>query len=147
LSHSEVRLGIFYRNNTYPTADGTGVRDYIHVTDLADAHVKALSALLEGEKNMVLNLGAGRGWSVRELVATVRKVTGSEFPVQVGARRPDDPPALVADASRAQRQLGWRPRYADLTSQVTHAWAWRQGGHRTWKRMQTLGQAKSEQGI
>jgi UDP-glucose 4-epimerase len=73
---------------------------------------------------------------VRELVACVRKVTGREFSVQVGARRPGDPPALVADASRARRQLDWRPRYADLISQVTHAWAWRQGDRRTWKRMQ-----------
>jgi UDP-glucose 4-epimerase len=123
----------------YPTADGTGVRDYIHVTDLADAHVKALSALLAGAENTVLNLGTGRGWSVRELVAAVREVTGCEFPVQVGARRPGDPPALVADASRARGQLGWRPQYADLASQVTHARAWRQGGCRTWKRMRTLG--------
>jgi UDP-arabinose 4-epimerase len=137
--------GFTIYGDDYPTADGTGVRDYIHVTDLADAHVKALSALLTGAENTVLNLGTGRGWSVRELIAAVRKVTGRNFPVQVGARRPGDPPALVADASRAQRQLGWRPRYADLTSQVTHAWAWRQSGRRTWKRMQTLGQAKSEQ--
>jgi UDP-glucose 4-epimerase len=140
-------LGFTIYGDDYPTADGTGVRDYIHVTDLADAHVKALSALLTGAENTVLNLGTGRGWSVRELVATVRQVTGCEFPVQVGARRPGDPPALVADASRAQRQLGWRPRYADLITQVAHAWAWRQGGRRTWKRMQRVGQAKSEQAI
>jgi UDP-arabinose 4-epimerase len=136
--------GFTIYGDDYPTADGTGVRDYIHVTDLADAHVKALSALLAGAENTVLNLGTGRGWSVRELVATVREVTGREFPVEIGARRPGDPPALVADASRAVRQLDWRPQHADLTSQVTHAWAWRQGGRRTWKRMQTLGQAKSE---
>ncbi len=131
--------GFTIYGDDYTTADGTGVRDYIHVTDLADAHVKALSALLAGAENIVLNLGTGRGWSVRELVATVRQVTGREFPVQVGARRPGDPPALVADASRGQRQLGWRLRFADLTSQVAHAWAWRQGGCRTWKRMQRLG--------
>lgn len=128
--------GFTIYGDDYPTADGTGVRDYIHVTDLADAHVKALSALLAGAENTVLNLGTGRGWSVRELVATVREVTGCDFPVRVGARRPGDPPALVANASRARHQLGWRPRYADLTSQVTHAWAWRQGDRRTWKRMQ-----------
>jgi UDP-arabinose 4-epimerase len=128
--------GFTIYGDDYPTADGTGVRDYIHVTDLADAHVKALSALLAGAENAVLNLGTGRGWSVRELVAAVREVTGCDFPVRVGARRPGDPPALVANASRARHQLGWRPRYADLTSQVTHAWAWRQGDRRTWKRMQ-----------
>jgi len=129
--------GFTIYGDDYPTADGTGVRDYIHVTDLADAHVKALSALLAGAENAVLNLGTGRGWSVRELVATVREDTGCDFRVQVGARRPGDPPALVADASRARHQLGWRPRYADLSSQVTHAWAWRQGDRRTWKRMHT----------
>jgi UDP-glucose 4-epimerase len=102
----------------YPTADGTCVRDYIHVTDLADAHVKA------------------RGWSVRELVAAVREITGSDFVVQVGARRVGDPPALVADASHARHQLGWRPRYPDLSTQVMGAWAWRQGDRQTWKRMQ-----------
>jgi UDP-glucose-4-epimerase GalE len=95
-------LGFTIYGDDYPTADGTGVRDYIHVTDLADAHVKALSVLLAGAENAVLNLGTGRGWSVRELVATVREVTG-----------------------------------CDLSSQVTHAWAWRQGDRRTWKRMQT----------
>ena len=121
----------------YPTADGTCVRDYIHVTDLADAHVRALRALLEGAENTALNLGTGRGWSVRELVAHVREVTGREFPVQVGARRPGDPPVLVADASRARHQLSWRPVYPDLSSQVRHAWVWRQGNCQTWKRMQT----------
>jgi UDP-arabinose 4-epimerase len=120
----------------YPTADGTCVRDYIHVTDLADAHVSAVSALLDGADSTALNLGTGRGCSVRELVAGVCEVTGCEFPVQIGARRPGDPPVLIADASRARHQLGWRPRYSDLTTQVTHAWAWRQGDRRLWKRMQ-----------
>jgi UDP-glucose-4-epimerase GalE len=121
----------------YSTADGTCVRDYIHVTDLADAHVRALRALLEGAENTALNIGTGRGWSVRELVAQVREVTGREFPVQVGTRRPGDPPVLVADASRARRQLSWQPVYSDLSSQVRHAWVWRQGNCQTWKRMQT----------
>jgi UDP-arabinose 4-epimerase len=121
----------------YPTADGTCIRDYIHVSDLADAHVKAVRALLDGAESTALNLGTGCGWSVRELVATVREVTGCEFRVQVGARRPGDPPSLIADASRARQQLEWRPQYADLTAQVRHAWAWRQGNGQTWKRMQT----------
>jgi UDP-glucose 4-epimerase len=120
----------------YPTADGTCIRDYIHVSDLADAHVRAVRALLDGAESTALNLGTGRGWSIRELIASVREVTGSEFAVQVGARRPGDPPSLVADASRAHHQLGWRPRYPNLATQVTHAWAWRQGEARTWKRMQ-----------
>jgi UDP-arabinose 4-epimerase len=128
------RFTIF--GDDYPTADGTCVRDYIHVTDLADAHVKAVRALLGGAGSTALNLGTGRGWSVRELVDTVREVTGCDFPVQVGARRPGDPPALIASASRARHQLDWRPRYSDLSMQVRHAWAWRQGNCRAWKRIQ-----------
>jgi len=121
----------------YPTADGTCIRDYIHVTDLADAHVKAVRALLDGAESTALNLGTGRGWSIRELIANVRDVTGRELTVQVGTRRPGDPPSLVADASRARHQLGWRPRYPNVATQVTHAWAWRQGEAQTWKRMKT----------
>ena len=121
----------------YPTADGTCVRDYIHVSDLADAHVRALHALLNGTESIALNLGTGRGWSIRELIAAVRQVTGRDLAVQVGSRRPGDPPVLVADASRARHELGWRPRYPDLITQVTHAWAWRQGQGRAWKRVQT----------
>ncbi len=120
----------------YPTADGTCVRDYVHVTDLAAAHVAALRALLDGGASGAFNLGAGRGASVRELVDAVRETTGRKVPVVVGARRSGDPPILVADAARAREKLGWRPRYCDLRTQVAHAWAWRQGAGRTWKRMQ-----------
>jgi UDP-arabinose 4-epimerase len=120
----------------YPTADGTCVRDYVHVTDLADAHVKAVGALLDGAESTALNLGTGRGWSVRELVDSVRDVTGRNISVLMGARRPGDPPVLIADASRARRQLGWWPKYPDLSSQVMHAWSWRQGTGKTWKRME-----------
>jgi len=121
----------------YPTADGTCIRDYIHVSDLADAHVAALRALLEGADSAALNLGTGRGWSVREVVERVRRITNREVRVRIGPRRPGDPPELVADASRAERQLGWRPRHFELETMVSHAWAWRQGGSRTWQRMQT----------
>ena len=123
--------------NDYPTVDGTCVRDYIHVTDLADAHVRAVRALIDGAESTALNLGTGRGWSVRELVNSVRDVTGCDVAVKVGARRPGDPPVLIADAARAHHQLGWRPLHSDLITQVKHAWAWRQGAGRTWKRMQT----------
>jgi UDP-arabinose 4-epimerase len=119
----------------YATADGTCVRDYVHVSDLADAHVRALRALLDGAGTMALNLGTGRGWSVRELVATVREVTGRDFPVRSGPRRPSDPPALVADPARARKKLGWLPLHSELSTQVAHAWAWRQGAGKSWKRM------------
>jgi len=122
----------------YPTADGTCIRDYIHVCDLADAHVAALRALLDGAESTALNLGTGRGWSVRELVGAVQRITNREVTVHVGPRRPGDPPALVADASLARETLGWQPRYSDLATLVGHAWAWKQRSGRTWKRMQPL---------
>jgi UDP-arabinose 4-epimerase len=127
----------------YPTADGTCIRDYIHVTDLADAHVAALRALLDGgAENGAFNLGTGRGWSVRELVETARDVTKCPLPVQIGPRRLGDPPRLVADASRARERLGFRPRFSDIASQVAHAWAWRQGPVRNWNRMQARPQPR-----
>ena len=113
--------------------DGTCVRDYVHVTDLADAHVNGVRALLDGAESTALNLGTGRGWSVRELVASVRDVTGCNIPVPVGAPRPGDPPVLIADASRARHQLAWRPSYSNLSSHV-HACLGCAG--KTWKRMQ-----------
>jgi UDP-arabinose 4-epimerase len=119
----------------YPTADGTCVRDYVHVTDLAEAHVAALRALLDGGESGVFNLGAGAGASLRQLVEMVREVTGRDVPVAVGPRRSGDPPVLVADAARARAKLGWRPRYSDLRTLVGHAWAWQQGARKTWKRM------------
>jgi UDP-arabinose 4-epimerase len=132
--------GFTIYGDDYPTADGTCVRDYIHVTDLADAHVKAVRALLGGADSTALNLGTGRGWSVRELVDAVREVTGCDFPVQIGARRLGDPPALIAAAGRARDRLDWRPRYWDVSAQVRHAWSWRQGNCKAWKRMQDRGQ-------
>lgn len=114
----------------YETPDGTGVRDYIHVADLAWAHVLALEHLQTGGKGGVYNLGIGRGYSVREVIETCRKVTGREIPVREGPRRPGDPAILVADPTRAQRDLGWRPRYTTLEPLVETAWAWmvRKGG-------------------
>ena len=120
----------------YPTADGTCVRDYIHVTDLADAHIKAVRALLDGAASTAVNIGTGRGWSVRELVDNAQAVTKRKIPVRVGPRRPGDPPALVADAARSRQQLGWLPRYSELAMLMAHAWTWREGKGKTWKRMQ-----------
>jgi len=121
----------------YPTADGTCIRDYIHVTDLAVAHVAALRSLIDGAESAALNLGTGRGWSVSELVEAVRRITNHDLSVRTGPRRPGDPPVLVADATRARHQLGWEPRHSDLATQVAHAWAWRQGAGKSWQRMQT----------
>ncbi len=107
----------------YPTPDGTCVRDYIHVDDLADAHLLALEALAPG-KQLRYNLGTGRGYSVREVIAAVEEVTGKKVPVVVGTRRAGDPPVLVAASEKVQRELGWRPKYTDLRSVVESAWKW-----------------------
>jgi len=108
----------------YPTPDGTCLRDYIHVTDLAAAHVLALEALQEGGPPAVYNLGNERGHSVREVVETVRRVTGRDFPVEEGPRRAGDPAVLVASSRKIRRELGWRPRYGDLEQIVRTAWEW-----------------------
>jgi UDP-arabinose 4-epimerase len=120
----------------YPTPDGTCIRDYIHVTDLADAHVRALRDLLQGGDSAAVNVGTGHGWSVRELVAIAREVTGRDIPLRLGPRRPGDPPALVSDPALARARLAWVPRYADVATQMAHAWTWRQGGRHAFKRMQ-----------
>jgi UDP-glucose 4-epimerase len=95
----------------YPTRDGTCIRDYIHVSDLADAHVLALKHLESGKASDRINLGTGRGASVKEVIDTARLVTGREISIRVGPRRPGDPPELVAEASRAASVLGWNPTY------------------------------------
>lgn len=109
----------------YPTPDGTCIRDYIHVDDLGSAHGSALEKLEPG-KGIKLNLGTGRGTSVRELVDACRRVTGHAIPEVMGARRPGDPPELVADSSRAQELLQWTPKYMDIESIVETAWRWHQ---------------------
>jgi UDP-arabinose 4-epimerase len=110
----------------YPTADGTCVRDYIHVLDLADAHLLAWRYAIGNGGGTAFNLGAGRGASVREIIATARAVTGRNIPTVIGPRRPGDPAALVADISRAQNALGWVPRRSNLAAQIEDAWAWHQ---------------------
>ncbi|MBI1901853.1 MAG: UDP-glucose 4-epimerase GalE [Planctomycetia bacterium] len=107
----------------WPTPDGTCVRDYVHVDDLAAAHAAALAHLRPG-RGLKLNLGTGRGHSVREVVEACRKATGHVIPCQVGPRRPGDPPMLVADASAAKRILGWSPRFVMIESIVETAWRW-----------------------
>lgn len=108
----------------YPTPDGTAVRDYVHVTDLADAHVRAVQRLLAGDENLALNLGTGYGYSVRDVISAVERIGGRPVPVSFGPRRPGDPPALIADAARARAQLGWRPQVSDLDTIVRTAWRW-----------------------
>jgi len=108
----------------YATADGTCVRDYIHVEDLCDAHLLALRGLLEGGGSARYNLGNGNGYSVREVIEAARRVTGHAIPVVAGERRAGDPPVLVADARAARETLGWQPRHAALDAIVAHAWAW-----------------------
>jgi UDP-glucose 4-epimerase len=110
----------------YPTLDGTCIRDYIHVDDLAEAHLLALEKIQAGE-GLRLNLGIGRGYSVREVIRTAEAVTGKTIPVKEGPRRPGDPPALVASAEKARQLLGWSPRYTELRAIVETAWNW----HRT----------------
>lgn len=108
----------------YPTDDGTCVRDYIHVTDLCDAHLRALNRLVQGGKSDVFNLGNSQGFSVQEVIATVKQVTGKEFTVEESPRRDGDPAVLVADATRAKKELQWQPRYDALSLIIQHAWAW-----------------------
>lgn len=108
----------------YPTPDGTCVRDYIHVTDLATAHVLALKYLDNGGESQCLNLGNGRGFSVKEVVEMAKKVTGIDFKVTFTDRRAGDPPELVADSKLAQETLKWQPQYQDLEIIVDSAWKW-----------------------
>jgi UDP-glucose-4-epimerase GalE len=108
----------------YPTPDGTAIRDYIHVADLAEAHVKAIEYLEAGGATTALNLGTGSGHTVKEVIAAVERVTGKKVPRREVGRRPGDPAALVADARRAAAALGWRPRMSDLDTIVATAWAW-----------------------
>jgi UDP-glucose-4-epimerase GalE len=107
----------------YPTPDGTCVRDFIHVDDLASAHVLALDELGPG-KELTYNVGIGRGYSVREVIAAVEAVSGQKVPVKEGPRRAGDPPALVASADRLRAELGWAPKYANLKAIVETAWRW-----------------------
>jgi UDP-glucose 4-epimerase len=107
----------------YPTPDGTCIRDYIHVDDLAEAHLRALEKL-EAGRGLCLNLGVGHGYSVREVIRTAEAVTGKAIPVKEGPRRPGDPPTLVACADQARQVLGWTPRYTELRPIIETAWNW-----------------------
>lgn len=124
LRAASQRTPVDIYGDDYPTPDGTCIRDYIHVADLADAHVLALDYLLRGGGSLAMNLGTGRGYSIREVIQSAQSVTQREVPCRVAPRRPGDPAVLVASAQRAQDVLGWRPRYSALESILATAWAW-----------------------
>jgi UDP-glucose 4-epimerase len=111
--------------NNYPTPDGTPIRDYIHVTDLAEAHIAALHHLRKGGASDCLNLGTGRGYSVLEVIACARQITGKPISVSIEAPRPGDPARLVADPARAKALLGWEPQSSQLPVILRSAWEWR----------------------
>jgi UDP-glucose 4-epimerase len=110
--------------NDYPTPDGTCIRDYIHVSDLARAHIAAVESLVNGGASKKYNVGTGHGYSVQEVLQAVEEVTGKPVPYEFGPRREGDPPTLVADSTRLQQELGWRPVDSDLKRIVETAWQW-----------------------
>lgn len=126
----EVALGkrpeLSIYGNDYDTADGTCIRDYIHVLDLADAHLKAIEYLNEKKVSDVFNLGVGKGYSNNEIVGMIEKVTGRKVNKKYVARRPGDPAMIYADNSKAKQILGWEPKYSDLETIITSAWKWAQ---------------------
>lgn len=118
------REAIMIYGTDYNTPDGTCIRDYVHIEDLASAHVLALEALSGPGERMIFNLGNGRGYSVREVIDTARQVTGVDFPAVEAPRRPGDADRLVASSERISRELGWEPRFPDLDQIIASAWAW-----------------------
>ena len=108
----------------YPTPDGTCIRDYIHVNDLSDAHILAVDALERGSESKIYNLGNGKGFSVREVIETIEKVTGKMVPAEESERRPGDPAVLVASSQKIIDELGWKPQYPSLDDIIETAWNW-----------------------
>ena len=123
------RASISVFGTDYDTPDGTCIRDYIHVTDLAQAHVLGLEYLLEHQTSQIFNLGNGNGFSVKEVVDTARQVTGKEIAIEECPRRAGDPAVLIGSSTKARQMLGWEPKYADLNAIVKHAWNWHQSRH------------------
>ncbi len=122
----ETGIPVTLFGDDYPTPDGTCIRDYIHVSDLADAHIVAVDYLLNGGKSDSFNVGAGSGHSVKEVLAAVERVTGKKPPFTVGPQREGDPPSLVADSTKLQKTLGWQPKRSDLDMIVRDAWQFAQ---------------------
>jgi UDP-arabinose 4-epimerase len=124
LAAARTRAPVRVFGNDYETLDGTCVRDYIHVTDIADAHVRALDYLLERGKSCALNLANSRGYSVKEVITVAEKVCGRSILLEAASRRSGDPPTLIGDAGQARRLLGWKPIHSDLETEIRDAWNW-----------------------
>jgi len=110
--------------NDYSTSDGTCIRDYIHVLDLASAHIKALQYLIKENKSDCFNVGTGLGHSNKEILTMIKKISGVDFKVEIGPRRPGDPDAIYADNTKIKKVLGWEPKYSDLETIAKTAWNW-----------------------
>jgi len=116
----------------YDTPDGTCVRDYIHINDLCSAHLLGLEHIVAGGESRAYNMGNGQGYSIKEVIDVAKQITGNDFTVSLGARREGDPARLVADSSLLQKELGWKPLYADLQTIIRHAWEWEKQ-YNNWK--------------
>ncbi|MFI5360064.1 MAG: UDP-glucose 4-epimerase GalE [Halanaerobiales bacterium] len=123
-----IREKFYIFGDDYPTKDGTCIRDYIHVEDLADAHILAVEALVKGMESRVYNLGNGEGYSVKEVIEVAEEVVGKEIDAEIAERRPGDPAVLVASSDKIKRELGWKPLYPDLRTIIESAWRWHKGG-------------------
>jgi UDP-glucose 4-epimerase len=121
-----IRKNVAIFGTDYKTPDGTCLRDYIHVCDLATAHVLALKYLIKGGASTAFNLGSENGFSVREIIQTAKKVTGKDFPVTEEARRAGDPAVLVAASTKIQKELGWKPEHSTIAEIISTAWQWHQ---------------------
>ena len=126
---SGIRKDITIFGSDYPTPDGTCVRDYVHVNDIAQAHIKAFEYLLDGGESDSFNIGNGKGFSVKEVIQTCKKVTGRDFPVIMGDKRPGDPAILVADSTKIREKLNWNPKFDNLEDIVETAWNWHKKLH------------------
>lgn len=124
MAASGRRSHITIYGTDYPTPDGTAIRDYIHVEDLSELHILAMNYIMESEDNLVINCGYGKGYSVREVIDTAKKVTGRDFRVEEGDRRPGDIPHLVADNRRIRQIFDWKPKFDDLEKIIETAWHW-----------------------
>ena len=123
-----IRDKIYIFGDDYPTRDGSCIRDYIHVNDLAAAHVLAVEALADGKESSIYNLGNGEGYSVKEVIDTVKEVTGRDFEVEISDRRAGDPAVLIASSDKIQKDLNWQPEYPELEKIISTAWQWHKSG-------------------